>query len=383
MREAAAENGISDVGLVKVCRAAAVPTPPRGHWNKVRAGKRTFQVNLPPRPPGVPDEVTFGGGNYYTPGYSQVPQTEEEEPEFAPPIFEEGLSAVLERIRKSVGRVSLPKTLASPHHLIARLLEADEVRRKQHLERGYTYWSDEPLFDSPFEMRRLKVLNAIFVALSHEDYKASIQGREARDLSVTIGKQHVHFDLDGASQKKSESWRHDRRPLPKFAPNEKLRMEISHPKQVADMQWSWVDGDRKLEAQLTEIVVCLMFTGEIQHRAHAQDMYPWHLERQQHRREERRKQKAEAERLERLRLENEERARVQGLFEEANNWCRAKEIREYVAAVKTANPAGLVPWDCKKLEDWSRWALGLADKLDPLRVESLEAKFVVRRDPVS
>lgn len=84
MRDAAAENSISDVGLVKICRAAGIPTPPQGHWNKLRAGKPTVQIELPPRPPGVSDEVTFGGGNYYTAGYRTQPESQEDYP---PPVL--------------------------------------------------------------------------------------------------------------------------------------------------------------------------------------------------------------------------------------------------------------------------------------------------------
>jgi len=151
------------------------------------------------------------------------------------------------------------------------------------------------LFDSPFERRRLKILNAIFVALSHEDYKPSIQGKEARNLGVTIGKQHVSFDLDGASQKKPEGWRMTSAAIPKFGTDEKLRMEISHSRETPEMQWSWLDGDQKLETQLTEIVVGLIYAGEIQYRAGGQSTYEWQVERQQHRREERRRQRKKRE----------------------------------------------------------------------------------------
>lgn len=376
MREAAAENGISDVGLVKVCRSAAIPTPPQGHWNKVRAGKRTVQCELPPRPPGVPDEVTFGGSRYGWGGYRAEPEGEEEEDQPTPPVFEEDLGSMLARIQKSLGRVSLPKTLASPHLLIGRLLDADEDRRRQQLERSYSW--DVPIFDSPFEKRRLRVLNAIFVALSHEGYKPSIQGKEARDLSVSIGRQQVSFDLDGASHKKRENWRYENRPLPKFAADEKLRLEISGPIQVPEMQWSWVDGDQKLESKLTEIVVCLIFAGEIRYREHMQHSYEWEIERQQEQREERRKRKEEAERQERLRLEREERARVQKLFQETNNWRRAREIRQYVAAVRAAGELTLVG---PRLESWSAWATGLADQLDPLRPARLAEKFRGDNEP--
>src|SRR6059058_1607193 len=37
--------GLSDVGLKKLCSRLHIPTPPRGHWAKVKAGKR-----VSPRP---------------------------------------------------------------------------------------------------------------------------------------------------------------------------------------------------------------------------------------------------------------------------------------------------------------------------------------------
>lgn len=39
--------GISDVGLAKVCRKHRVPRPPRGHWAKLRNGKRVHKEPLP------------------------------------------------------------------------------------------------------------------------------------------------------------------------------------------------------------------------------------------------------------------------------------------------------------------------------------------------
>ena len=45
MRDAAADVGISDVGLKKRCRSQDIPVPQQGYWNKVRAGHR-----LPVRP---------------------------------------------------------------------------------------------------------------------------------------------------------------------------------------------------------------------------------------------------------------------------------------------------------------------------------------------
>jgi hypothetical protein len=43
--------GLSDVGLVNICRKLGIPVPPRGYWAKVKAGRPTRKVPLPPSPP--------------------------------------------------------------------------------------------------------------------------------------------------------------------------------------------------------------------------------------------------------------------------------------------------------------------------------------------
>jgi hypothetical protein len=47
MRDAAHDHDISNVGLKRVCLRQGVPVPPRGYWNKKRAGHK---VPPPPRP---------------------------------------------------------------------------------------------------------------------------------------------------------------------------------------------------------------------------------------------------------------------------------------------------------------------------------------------
>lgn len=47
MTRLAAELGISDVGLAKACRRHAIPVPPRGHWAKLQAGKKSVRSPLP------------------------------------------------------------------------------------------------------------------------------------------------------------------------------------------------------------------------------------------------------------------------------------------------------------------------------------------------
>ncbi|MEZ6235171.1 MAG: hypothetical protein R3B68_13365 [Phycisphaerales bacterium] len=61
MQTLAAGNGLSDVGLAKVCRKHNVPTPPRGHWAKLAHGKPVERPSLPAAPKGVGEIVVLVG----------------------------------------------------------------------------------------------------------------------------------------------------------------------------------------------------------------------------------------------------------------------------------------------------------------------------------
>lgn len=50
MLKLATEYRITATGLAKVCRKANIPVPPRGYWNKLKAGKPVMR--RPPLPPG-------------------------------------------------------------------------------------------------------------------------------------------------------------------------------------------------------------------------------------------------------------------------------------------------------------------------------------------
>ncbi|MBL3588504.1 MAG: hypothetical protein JMN24_01760 [gamma proteobacterium endosymbiont of Lamellibrachia anaximandri] len=56
--------GISDVAIGKACRKANIPMPPAGYWARKRSGKSVLERALPPREPGVDNEIIFGGSRY-------------------------------------------------------------------------------------------------------------------------------------------------------------------------------------------------------------------------------------------------------------------------------------------------------------------------------
>lgn len=61
VRRLAAEYGITDVALAKVCRKLGVPRPPRGYWRKVECGMKIKKPALPRRSPEAPSAATIRG----------------------------------------------------------------------------------------------------------------------------------------------------------------------------------------------------------------------------------------------------------------------------------------------------------------------------------
>lgn len=60
MTELAPIIGASTTLISAACKEHCVPTPPRGYWSKVRAGKPKSRIPLPTRPPGMSDCIRIG-----------------------------------------------------------------------------------------------------------------------------------------------------------------------------------------------------------------------------------------------------------------------------------------------------------------------------------
>jgi hypothetical protein len=79
--------------------------------------------------------------------------------------------------------------------------------------------------------------------------------------------------------------------------------------------------------------------------------------------QERREDAVRRERERQRRLEN---ARIEKLHREAMSLRLADDIRRYVAAVNERNAASSNPVSPTQMDDWSRWALAQAERIDPV-----------------
>jgi hypothetical protein len=366
MKTLSARFGISDVALKKTCARAGIPTPDRGYWAKKDAGKDTFQAELPTRPPGMDDEVSIGSGCNGSYGYWN--QEELLAPIGAPPEFAEPIEAVRARIVEIVGRVAVPHKVLNWHPAIDRLLKEDEKRREKQLSDPYPMSWDNPLFDTPFERRRLRILNSLFFAVAKMNGKPSVHGREAQEIHISFFQQHLHLRLE----KPKISTRRARAENATGQSNDtKLCLSVVKFVGSEEVLATWQDDDvQKIENRMTDIAVQLILTAEIQYREHALHHYQWLIKRKAELEEEERKRKLEAERAERERQKRIEQGRINRLLRDAAAFQQAGEIRKYVEAIRQAQALDASSID--EFEQWSQWALAQADRIDP----ALSQKFL-------
>ena len=354
--------GISDVALKKICVRATIPTPDRGYWAKKDAGKQTFQPEFPARPPGMTDQILIGKadhGSYNNWGWNREDRLR---PIGPPPEFLEAIEAVKARIAENLGRVSVPRKVGNWHGAIDRLLKEDDKRREKQLNDPYPMSWDKPLFDSPFERRRLRILNSLFFAVAKMNGKSSVHGREAREIRVSFFQQHLSLSLDRPKRSRGRSG---------FSTSDSesrdMKLCLSILKGCGSEQSivMWQDeDDQKLESRMTDIAIQVILTAEIEYRDGALRQYQWRVQRKAELEEEERKRKLEAERAEKERLKRIEQGRVDRLLRDAAAFHQAGTIRKYVEAIRLAQAleSSSLP---EAVEKWSQWALTQADRIDP------------------
>lgn len=354
IRTVAPSLGVSDVWLKKCCVAADIPVPDRGYWNKLHAGKPVVVRKLTPRPPGVPNVITFGPEPRRS-SWPYKPEVELAEPIPVEPHFAEPIEDVETRVAKAVGKVRLHRDLESPHPRIRHVQEEDEKRRTKPKGIPYRLQYSDPLFDSPFEQRRLRLLNSVLLALTAAGYKCWLYDEDARSSGVVIGSQKVSFLLDHPTAKRD----HEHRYRTRKGPVDTLQFKLG----ATGKAWIDKPGD-KLESHLTEIVVQTITGGEAQLRSSSQWAYEKALEHRTEMEELLRKSREEANQRERERRLKAERDRRSGLLRMARDLRKANEIRALVDEVtRTRGGEGA---EAEKVNKWATWALAVADRTDPL-----------------
>ena len=259
------------------------------------------------------------------------------------------------RIAKVIGKVSVPREVHVWHPAIDRLLKEDETRREKQRASPYPMSLKEPPFDLPFERRRLRILNSLFLAVGRMNGKPSFYGHEARECHVSFYQQHVRITLDQPKQKQSS--RRGNVTTSSGSNDRKLSLSIHEGPNTETALRAWQDCDGgKLETQMTEVAIEVVLTAEIRYRERAIHQYQWRVERKAELEEEERQRKLEAERAEKERQKRIEQARIDRLLRDAAAFRQAGEIRKYVETIRlTQSRDGMS--SSEEFERWSQWAL--------------------------
>jgi hypothetical protein len=294
--------GISDVALKKACKRAMVPTPERGYWARKAAGKKTSVLPLPDRPPAMDDEVRIGGRHEYW----YQPWTDEELLGPLPPIpqFDTDIESLRERIVKEIGKVTVAKKVTWWHPAISGLLKEDEERREKQKSLMYSSSWDQPKFESALVRRRLRFLNALFVAIG-KLHGRPLPDKDAVKGSISFYQQHICF---------------------KLVPSRKISGDVS--KSAADSEenltfalldsyhseretQSWSDDEgTKIEERMSEIAIQIVFLAEVEYRKGVERRHELRKERKAELEEKMRQRKLAIERAERERIQKLEKARI-------------------------------------------------------------------------
>ena len=360
MRRLASTFGMSDVALAKHCKKLDIPLPGLGYWAKKEAGQAVAQVALPARGLGKSYEIHFGGDNRS--GYPARPEEIASESIAPLPEFEGDIAAVRERARTIVGRVSYP-SLAKLHPATTKLLQQDERRRAKQAASSWPSTLYTPFFDTAPDKRRLRIMNALFLALARCGCRPSTSRRESYELSTLIGDVAMPFVLAPLGFNHRERDRSGK----VFENKGRVLLELSWYEPPSEIVTRWEDrDDLPLEMQLTEITVELLVAGEWGLRDKAQRQHAYRLERKTAAEAELRRREEEARRKEEERVAKAAQARREQLFLEAESLRKANEVRAYVAA-RMERAKSTHGGASAELEEWARWAHREADALDPLR----------------
>jgi hypothetical protein len=259
------------------------------------------------------------------------------------------------RVVRMVGAGAWRRDLKSLHPLIAKILADDETRRRNDAGSPYQLRWTKPLFDSPFERRRLKLLNNQFLALAKTGARPWHEDDEAKKVGFVVGAERVSLALDHPDARPDRMGRHPTRE----GFTDVLRLAISG----VDKFWSDT-VEEALEMHLTEIAVEIIVAGEASLRAGAQAAYERACKHRVELEETLLKQRAEAVRQARERAIKAEDERRRGLRVMAVDHRKADQIRALIEDVVKVR--GRDPTEADGVARRPARAGAVADRLDPI-----------------
>jgi hypothetical protein len=363
---------VTGTALKKACNKYCIPTPGRGYWARHRHGKVDPKIPLPPRGPGLGNDIKIGGRAYW---HYHISNEEILSTPIGPePAFDEDIKVVRRRAGSLIGEDPVPVDLSRCHRLLVKYLENDKARRKTHLNSRFPSDWDRPLFDGAFEQRRLTIINGLYTLLSRADMRPCISKSHAVDLGCMVGETYIGLRLDSPGRINDDRGHWGPRDEPE---KPTMRFEIESGKKIVGVRTVWQDGrGTRIEKSIRTIATEILVAGEMLHRRHAVSHHAWRVKRRANLEEEIRQAREEAIRKEAERIERLEAARIMHLMDLGERHRKAADMRQMISVLAETGRAGLPE---KELETWQTWARAEADRIDPVTSGAL-AGSVANRD---
>jgi len=334
MRLLAPRYGISDVGLAKICRRAAIPLPPPGYWARIRHGKRIKRPSLPDKPSGCADNLQISPSGHRNADLEQG----------LPNDIRDAITA------ECNGQVRVLTSTRKPNPIVERWLREDAQAP------GVGHYRPQRPRISKVERRRLRFLALFFQEIERRG--GTIKPESRWKFDMTLAGESLTISVDEALKQVRVPTEHGYYGRDYRIENQgtgALRFQIQHYFGVT-LQKRWRDlPDRPLEQQLREILIGLFYAAsEIRRERFAREARA------------RAQAQAEAQREAEERRLRAERDKLENLFNQVASWLKARDIRRFVAAAKKMGHQIHNP----DFTEWSKWAKSAADALDPLVPES-------------
>lgn len=343
MQSVAPRYGLSDVGLKKLCARLQVPTPGRGYWAKLNAGKRV------PSPPVLkPYEGSPRHLHRYMPERPAEPDL----------TWEPRLQAILMHESDPEQHIQVSGRLSRPHFLVRQWRAALKApfRDRQGFPKPSARSLDVRVSES-MQARAGRLMDALIKALERRGYR--VQVHDQRTQIELLG---VHLDLqlfEGSVRRPYEPTRRQRTQLARgepvylpqwqFVPTGKLTLQAAHgfAGRIADTARAPIE--ERLNALIVMMgrwVVKALVEREAQERLAAE-------------------RRAEREAALALQAQQEhELGKLREVERDARAWRRAIQLREYLDAFEAQ--AGLHGGLTAEQQTYVTWARAKADWLDPL-----------------
>ncbi len=340
----AAEFGISDVALAKICRKMDIPKPPLGYWRRIKTGASVAPTPLP--------EATDKTKQFHYFSISDASDRVSRE-----------VQAKIDCESLPENRIEIAEDLSDAHPLVEKTKRYYERISLRESEDPYEPFSPPEgegyldIFVSRVQSKRaLLILDALLKAVETRGYETLVasdrwgeqtrivkEGEEVR-LSLYEHIRKTPRELT-AEEKKKPPYLLDI-PL-EYRADGKLSLKIN-------IKWSYYQkwSDRKnepLENRLNDVLAAIV--------AHLESLI-----------EEKRKEAEESRwRQEMIRRQEEEKRKREQLESNVAKWRKVRDIHDYLDAYEKRlidEKGTIIPGSSEA--EWLVWARGYAESVDPL-----------------